>query len=319
MGEIPEERLSISEKPFSSTGIDYFGPFLVKYAKHTRRNSALNKRYGVIYTCLTTRAIHLELAGDLSTDSFILSLRRFIARRGHVKVIRTDNGSNFIGAAAEIKEKLKQIDHKNISNFLSMKDIEWRFNPPHSPWMGGSWESLIKSVKRSLAAITKGRTLTEDVLGTLLCEIESILNNRPLTHISDDIADFDALTPNHILLGTTNSNVEPTQFDDIEINYRKQWKTVQAYTSMFWKRWLSEYLPTLSPRKKWTRKHENLAIGDLVIVANKNSPKSHWPLARIVAIYPGKDGIVRTIKIKTPSGEFIRSTQSVFLLEGSKH
>ena len=150
MANLPKQRLLIYDKTFAATGADYFGPFLVKHSKTTRRNQALTKRYGVIYACLTTRAIHLELAGDLSTDSFILSLRRFISRRGHIKIMKSHNGTNFVAAATELKERLSILDQIKVENFLTVKDIEWRFNLPLCPWMGGSWESLIKSIKRSL-------------------------------------------------------------------------------------------------------------------------------------------------------------------------
>ena len=138
MANLPKERLLIYGKPFASTGVDYFGPFLIKHSRTTRRNQALTKRYGVVYTCLTTRAIYLELAGDLSTDSFILSLRRFISRRSHVKIMKSDNGTDFAGAATKIKERLSILDQTKVENFLIMKDIGWKFNLPLCPWMGGS-------------------------------------------------------------------------------------------------------------------------------------------------------------------------------------
>ena len=130
MANLHKERSLIYDKPFASTRVDYFGPFLVKHSKTSIRNQALTKRYGVIYTCLTTRAIHLELAGDLLTDSFILSLRHFIYRRGLVKIMKLDNGANFVGAATELKERLSILDQIKVENFLTMKDIEWRFNIP---------------------------------------------------------------------------------------------------------------------------------------------------------------------------------------------
>ena len=203
MANLPKKHLLIYDKTIAATGVDYFGPFLVKHSKTTRRNQALTKRYGVIYTCLTTRAIHLELAEDLSTDSFILSLRRFISRRGHVKIMKSHNGTNFVGAGTELKERLRILDQIKVENFLRMKNIKWRFNLPLCPWISGSWEPLIKSIKRSLESITNGRTITEELLITLLCEVMSILNSRPLTSTSDEITDFEVLTPNLILLGSS--------------------------------------------------------------------------------------------------------------------
>ena len=124
--------------------------------------------------------------------------------------------------------------------------------------------------------------------------------------------------PNHILLGSSQPNVEPSNYENVEVSHCKKWRAVQAYTNLFWKRWLSEYLPTLSPRTKWTNKQQNFAARDLVIVRNKSIPKSHCPLARIVSIYPGDNGILRTVKTRTPSGEFVRPSQLLTLLENSK-
>ena len=130
----------------SFSKIDFFGPILVKLSNKTRANKAKAKRYGVIFTCMTTREVHLEIAGDLSSDSFILSLCRFIARRGNVKSIRSDNGTNFIGAEKELKAAINEIDQEKVMNEIIKKGIyfSWKFNPPSSPWMGGAWESLIK-------------------------------------------------------------------------------------------------------------------------------------------------------------------------------
>ena len=138
MGNLTKERLYDNAKLFSSTGIDYFAPIKVKATKHTRKNHTLNKRYGVIFFCLTMRALHLEIADNLTTESFILALSRFIARRGHVKIITSDNGSNFIGGEYELGAIAKDLDNKRITQHLNSKNITWTFNPPLSPWMGGS-------------------------------------------------------------------------------------------------------------------------------------------------------------------------------------
>ena len=129
--------------------------------------------------------------------------------------MKSDNGTNFFGAATELKERLSILEQRRVQNFLTMKDIERRFNPPLSPWMGGSWESLIKSIKRSLESITNGRSITEDLLTTLLCDVESILNSRPLTSIIDNINDFEALIPNHILFGSSQPNFEPSNHENV--------------------------------------------------------------------------------------------------------
>ena len=138
----------------------------------------------MIFACLTTRAIHIELAGDLSTDSFLLALRKFISRRGYVKVMRSDNGTNFVGANNELNLCIKQPDQIKLHKFSDHQNPEWIFNPPASPWMGGLRESLVKSVKTGLKAIVKDSIFTDESLQIFLCEVESVLNGRPLTWIN---------------------------------------------------------------------------------------------------------------------------------------
>lgn len=315
MSDIPSDRLAVHQKPFTNSGVDYFGPIIVKSQKYTRLNKSVAKRYGVLFTCLTTRAVHLELAFDMTTDTFILALRRFISRRGYVKLLRSDNGTNFTGAEKELKDALLQLNQTKIIEFLNKQEIEWKFNPPASPWMGGVWEALVKSVKRALRTITKDRIFTEDALTTFLCEVESIVNQRPLTPTSNNINDFEALTPYHFLLGSPSPNFEPIKLNESEINHRIKWKAVQAAANMFWRRWIKEYLPTLVPRKKWTNQNRNLQKGDLVILPMEHTPRSYWPLGRVIETYPGKDNVVRSVKIKTPNNELIRPSSQLHLFE----
>ena len=163
MSDLPKDRMLINEKPFTSTGTDFFRPILVKTSRGTRSNPAKAKRYGVIFTCMTVRAIHLELASHLSTDAFIMASHRFHSRRRHVKIIRSDNGTYFVGAVTELKEAIKRIDHSKVVKYCSERqiDFQWIFNPPLSPWVGGTWETLMKTVKISLKAITLDRIFTE--------------------------------------------------------------------------------------------------------------------------------------------------------------
>ena len=269
-------------------------------------NSASVKRYGVLFTCLTTRAVHLELVHDKSTDTFLLALRRFISRRGFVKVLRSDNVSNFIGAEKELKEEVKQLKHSKIIDVMSRHNIEWKFNPPISPWMGRLWESLVKSVKRALRVITQDPAFTEDSLTTFLCEVESVINQSPLTPTSDSIDDFDAIAPYHFLLGSLSPNLPPGNFSQSDMKYRAKWKNVQSATNIFCHRWIKEYLPTLVNQKKWTTKYPNLETGDLVIIPFEHAARSHWSLGRIVDVYPGKGKIVRSAKVRTPNVELVR-------------
>jgi len=295
MSDLPYERLATNQPPFTYTGVDYFGPMVVKLNKQTRSNQRTSKRYGVLFTCLTVRAIHLELANDLSTDSFILAARRFCSRRGNPKTLWSDNGTNFIGANSELKEAIKTLDNKQISDHLTRNAIEWKFNPPSSPWMGGVWESLVKIVKRALKTVITDRLLTDEALTTFLCEVESVVNSRPLTSISDDPNDFDAITPNHFIINRSNDNTPLGNFDDKDLDSRRKWRKVQAVTNMYWKRFTREYLSTLTTRLKWSRESNNEAIriGDLVLIMDDNVSRGNWPLARVVEVYAGRDSIVK--------------------------
>ena len=315
MSKLPNDRLSVVKKPFSKVGVDYFGPLMVKLAKRTQSNQAFAKRYGVLFTCLITWAVHLEIAGDMSPDSFILALRRFISRQGPIDIILSDNGTNFVDAERELRNGFKELDQTLISSELNRYRIEWKFKASSSPWMGGVWESLVKSVKRSLKVIPRDRLFTEESFHTFLCEVESVINNCPLTPTSDSISDFEALTFNHLLLGTKVTNCALGLFNRGDMNYCKKQRAFQAALNMFWTKWLREYLPSLTDRNKCTINSGNLEIGDLVILVSKNPVCSAWSTGRVIEIYPGVDGVVRSVKVKTPNNEFVRPTASLCLLE----
>ena len=163
----------------------------------------------------------------------------------------------------------------------------------------------------------KDRIITDESLQTFLCEVESVLNGRPLTLISDDISDFEPLIPNHFLIGEASTNQSPRNFGEHEVSLRRMWRSVQAATEMLWRRWVREYLPILTIRQKWNSKSRNFKVGDLVIVIMKDMPRSHWPMGRVLETYGGSNDVVRVVKLKTASGEMIRSTSKTALLEAN--
>ena len=311
MASLPKERLALCEPPFTHTGLDYFGPINVK------RGRVTEKRWGCIFTCLTTRAVHLELAGDLTTDSFIMALRRFRGRRGNSKSIRSDNGSNFVGAERELAEALRLLNQEQIVSKLAQEGITWYFNPPSAPHMGGIFESMVKQVKRAMKTVINNQVLPEQTLHTVLVETEAIINSRPLVSVSDDLDDYEALTPNHFLIGRASPNSPPGQFEEREVNSRKRWRMAQALTDMIWRRWRKEYLPSLAIRLKWNKEERNLKEGDLILMKNDDAPRSHWPLGRILKTFPGRDGRVRMAEVKTPNGTLMRPAAKLCLLEES--
>ena len=316
MGNLPKERLGLEEHPFTYTRVDFFGPFNVKYTRGTRSTKATIKRYGVLFTCLTIRAVHLEIAGDLSTDKFILALRRFIARRGKPKIMMSDNGTNFVGANKELQTSLQKLDQSKIVFCLTDYNIEWKFNPPIAPWMGGAWESMVKLTKRALYTIISNRTIHEDLLVTLFCEIEYMLNSRPLVELSDEPNDFQAITPNHFVCKSFN-NPCPGDFDDKVVNYKKQWKSLQLLSNMFWKIFIKAYVPFLNKRQKWFKNSRNFKPNDLVLVVNDNLPRSFWQMGRILSVFKGADNVVRSAEVRLPNTTLKRPTSKLCLLEGA--
>ncbi|XP_058826819.1 uncharacterized protein LOC131686843 [Topomyia yanbarensis] len=178
--DLPPARLAAFSRPFTSVGIDYFEPMEVVIG------SRVEKRWGMLATCLTIRAIHIELVHSLSTDSCIMALRNFIAHRGSPRMIYSDRGTNFVGASRKLRNAESAIDQQAIMAEFVSSETKWLFNPPASPHMGGSWERLIRTVKKNLAAISLTKKPTDEVLRSLLTEIENVVNSRPLTHVPID-------------------------------------------------------------------------------------------------------------------------------------
>jgi Pao retrotransposon peptidase/Protein of unknown function (DUF1759)/Family of unknown function (DUF5641)/Integrase zinc binding domain len=258
MGQLPKFRLESNVYPFQNTGLDYFGPVEV-VVKRSRV-----KRYVALFTCLSTRAIHLEVADSLTTSSCLMAIRRFVGRRGCPNEIHSDNGTNFVGANSELKKCLDQLQQDSIHDELSTRGIKWNFICPAASHMGGSWERMVRSVKVALGAVLQSKSLSDEVLHTLIVEAEHTVNCHPLTHVPDDPSDNEALTPNHFLIGRS-SNLQPWgEFTRDDLFGRKQWRIAQQMADQFWRRWIKEFLPTLLRRQKWCSPNRPIQIDDVV-------------------------------------------------------
>ena len=175
MSDLPKERLAYQSPPFTNTGVDYFGPFYVSVRRTTE------KRWGFLFTCLTTRAVYVEIVTSMDTSSCIMGVEQFVSRRGTPAMIWSDNGTNFIGAAKELRESVEKWSIVYNAAELAHKGINWKFNPPSAPHHGGIRERLVRSFKRVLYTILGTRRLTDEVLHTTFCLEENALNLRPLT------------------------------------------------------------------------------------------------------------------------------------------
>ena len=310
MADLPPERVRVSF-PFEHVGVDFFGHFWVKAGR--RRI----KRYALIAVCCSSRAVHLEMVNDLTSDAFICGLSRFFSRRAHPVTVFSDNARTILGATAELRECT--LFEEKIIEYTAQKGIRWHFHPPKGSSHAGHYERLIRSCRRTLRGLAyipgvRPATVefTEDNFVTFLCETERILNDRPITPVSDDPSDDAPLTPNHILLLRRNS-CAPL---DIKSDYRKAYQQVKEYADNFWSRWSQEYLVQLQARQKCIHPKRNLKVNDMVLLAGENLPRSQWPLARVVKVFPGDDGLVRSVEVRHKNTTKIRPINKLALVEG---
>ena len=255
--------------------MDYFGP-----VETSPGRNRVTKRYGALFTCLATRAVNLELAESLSSEDFLLVLRRFIGLFGKPVTVHSDNGTNFVGAERELNDLVNQLGKDpKLLQFRKEKIIDWYFQPPRAPHFGGAHESLVRSTKRALyrALDLEKKALrypTDEMLRTLFAEIAGFLNSRPLTYVSSDPEDFRPLTPNDFLNRPPTSDLLPGEFDDALP--RERFRYVQRMAKLFWDLWTKLYLPSLVPRKKWQSAQTNEPIGavvDVVLLLDPNEPR----------------------------------------------
>ncbi len=301
MADLPDDRISC-EGPFVYSGVDMFGPFLVK----EKRSSV--KRYVALFTCFSSRAVHIETTKDMTTDSFINALRRFLSRRGYVKSIRSDNGTNFVGAETELREAWEEMDHEKISEFLLAERcdwIHWERNPPSASHMGGAWERQIRTIRAILTSLIKDHPvkLDDESLRTLLCEAESIVNSRPLTTENLSDVSSNVLCPANIL--TMKSKVvlaPPGVFQKEDTYCRKRWRAVQYLANQFWTQWRKEYLLSLQKRNKWSSPKRNFQPNDVVLIKDDDIARNQWPMGRVVDIKESScDGLVRSVTVCSAS------------------
>lgn len=292
MSDLPSIRTTPS-RAFVSVGVDMAGPFQLR--TFLSRGTRHYKAYIALFVCTRTRAIHLELVSSLSAEAFIAAFHRFTARRGTPHKVLSDRGTNFTATSKFFKELQND---PSVQQHLAAREIRWQFNPASCATWGGLWEAGVKSTKFHLTNITKDHVLTYEEMNTVLCRVEAVLNSRPLTALSTDTDDLQALTPAHFLVGSSLLS-PPENCDDSKLLPTQRWLLVQRMAQHFWKRWSSEYLTRLQQRPKWCTKKPVMKVGDLVLIKDENLPPLQWKMGRIKVIHPSKDGLARAATVQT--------------------
>lgn len=297
MGQLPSSRVT-QNYPFQICGADFAGPFQI--SSRIGRGNRISKCYLCLFVCFCTKAVHLEVVSDLSTNAFISCLRRFISRRGKPSQLSCDNATNFVGASNELSRVL-QAGIDSIYNFSVEEGIKFSFIPPYSPTFGGLWESNIKGAKFHIKRVIGNTSLTFEELSTLCAQVEAVLNSRPLTPLSSNPSDLSPLTPGHFLIGRPLAAL-PSPPAAAERSIKTRYQLIQALKEGFWKRWHMEYLSELQKRTKWRSPYKALKEGSMVIFKEENLPPMKWKLGRVHRLYPGKDGVSRVADFTTIRG-----------------
>jgi len=249
---------------------------------------------------MASRAVHVELLDDMTTDAFINGLRCFIALRGPVQTIRSDQGSNFVGAERELREALRKIKDDQLRKFLEDNQCRFIMNSPHSSHMGGSWERHIRTIRSILSSMLhqhSGR-LDTSTLRTFLYEAMAIVNSRPLTPCDLNDPQTEPLTPNHLLMMKTKIVLSPPgHFVKEDLYARRRWRKVQYLAEEFWRQWKKTYLMSLQSRQKWHKEKRNFKVGDLVLLKDEEQTRGSWKMGRIQETISSADGHVRRVKL----------------------
>ena len=316
MGVLPPERV-VPALAFTDVGLDFTGPIYLKNDETDR----MRKSYICIFTCTHSRMVHFELVDNMTTEEFLAALRRMMNRRGWCKKIISDNQLTFKKAEKivqlSISEYLgKELNDETVQNYLAENGITWSYITERSPHRGAFYERLNRSLKEPMRKVLGRARVNYAEMYTILTDIEAALNQRPLTYLGSDPKNPQAVTPSHLAIGRPLQTI-PFSSSDPKVTVSGRYKYLQTLLKHFWKRWSNEYLPTLAKRHKWHSACDALKVGDVCLISEDNVSRPNWPLGRIIAAIPSKDGLIRTYKLKTNTAVLSRPAQRLHLLEKS--
>ena len=307
--DLPTERVSM-EPPFTFTGLDFAGPLYVRSEKEkgSAQCQETNKVFVCLFTCASTRAVHLELTQGLSVQSFLMVFRRFASRRGLPSMLISDNAKTFRSASKEIQALSRSQD---VLSRLANNRITWTFIVERAPWWGGFWERLIKIIKRCLKKIVGRSTLTLEELNTVLIEIEAVINARPITYVYDNEESLSyPLTPSQLINGRQITPMPSSEHYEIMSTSNvltKRANNPRKVLQQFTDQWKKEYLLSLREnatcKSKSKSNRANISVGDIVLVKSDSTKRAFWNLARVEELLVSKDGQIRAARVKVANGE----------------
>ena len=323
MGQLPHYRLQSNIKPFSHTGVDAAGPI---YLTDSIDNSRQIKAYIIVFTCLTSRAVHLELTLSQKAEDFMDCIRLLIARRGAVYEFLSDNYRTHKRMDLELTTLFEQARTKYES---TGKSFVWRFIPDCAPWFGATYERMIRTIKESLRKVIGKAHLTEKEMRPLLAEVEAYVNDRPLTTLDSSTDSIEPITPSMIMTGhrlgglpqaekRPETTFENTTKADINMTWRKR----QSILTQMWNKWQKEYMLSLTRTQRWQDEKDDLTEGDIVLIKTEKLARGEWPLARVIKttdvhnLRSRPTDKVRAVSLRLSNGkELKRPIQSLVKLE----
>lgn len=316
MANLPYHRVNLV-RPYLEVAVDFCGPIYVKSSG--LRNAKHLPTFICVFSCLSTRCIHIEVSENTTTQSFIACLKRFVARRGVCSTIYSDNASYFRCASHELHELYKmfrnETSYSQLIEYTNHLSINWKFTVPLASHMGGVYEICIKQTKTLLKRKLGNCRMTYTELYTLLCQIESILNSRPLCAVSDLPDDLNYLSPGHFIIGSTLLDIPEPNFANISDNKLTNWQKLTNIKQQFWKDFYKSYLSELQTRQKWFKESRNLEVGDLVLIKDENTPPAIWPVGRVINVNVSNDDhLTRSVTVKTAKGQYMRPIHKLVYL-----
>ena len=295
MSPLPEERV-LPTPAWTYTSIDLFGP--IEHVDMVRKRLK-EKCWGVIFTCMVSRAVHLDLTQGYDTDALLQAIRRFMSLRGCPKELLSDHGSQMIACHKEVAVMLELVDWNLVDGWCSRKGITWKLVPPQGQHMNGVTESLVRVTKDQLKQVVAGKRLTFVEMQTVMFEVGQMINSRPLgvyARPGSDPLDGGPITPNHLLLGRATGVIPELKFENV--SKVKRMKFLQSVVVEFWNKWRIVAFPSLVPQFKWHKTQRNLQVGDVVLLNDDEARVADYKLGLVIGTRPSKDGLVRSVKVK---------------------